>query len=320
MKIAFKHITLLLLCCLYYQSFAQSSDDLKNKEILARNKVKNQISWDYKYTGDKPASTGIKTSVTTYTLKGDIFQVNAYNTSGQIINVEKYNYDTYGNKIEYTRNSAENSYQKKWTYNDRNLLTEESGFDGVENFRNLYAYNDKGVMTEIRYMKQNKLYEKRVFVPEGSNTRVSVYNMAGTKTSQVVLKYDARGNLIEETVYGVNQTELEKKTYDYDDKENLKEEAKYKLDKITQRTFYTYNSQGYLTEIAEESQSTPKFVKKSLNYDDKGNLLLIKWRRKGTEEFNTIKYMYDAKGLCSSAETNYPSTKYRVLTKYTYEF
>jgi hypothetical protein len=56
-----------------------------------------------------------------------------------------------------------------------------------------------------------------------------------------------------------------------------------------------------------------------MNYDAKGNLLRIKWRRKGTEEFNSITYQYDDRGLCSTAETHYPATKYRVLTKYVYE-
>jgi hypothetical protein len=318
-KIIIKLITILFFIWIFTPSIAQSIDDMKNKDVIARNKIKNQINWDYYYTGDKISKTGTKTSVTTYTTSGDIFQVSAYNNAGQVVNVEKYNYDTRGNKIEYTRNSADNSYQKKWVYNDKNLLIEESGFDGVENFRNTYGYNEKAEMTEIRYLKQTVLREKRLFNKNGNTTTVSVYNSGGIITSQVILKYDISGNLAEETVYGVNQNELEKKTYNYDAKENLKEEAKYKLDKITLKTNYTYNNSGNLVEIAEESAGAPKFVKKTLTYDDKGNLIQIKWRRKGADEFNTISYNYDAKGLCISAETYYPATKYKVLTKYTYE-
>jgi hypothetical protein len=305
---------------IFLQSYTQLSDDLKIKEAIARNKVKNQISWDYKYSGEKLEKTGIKTSVTTYSVNGDISQVNALNPKGLILHTEKYNYDSRGNKTEYTRSSGESSYQKKYIYNDKNQITEESGFDGVENFRNIYTYNELGEITEIRYMKKSVLQEKRLFLKNGTSTTVLVYNAAGALTSKLLLKYDNQGNLVEETVYGVNQNELEKKTYNYDTKKKLKEEAKYKSDKITLKTTYNYNASGALTEIMEEAPGVGKFVKKNLSYNALGNLLEIKWRRKGTEEFNRITYQYDDRGLCSSADTYYPATKYRVLTKYTYEY
>jgi YD repeat-containing protein len=303
----------------YALSIAQSPEDLKNKEAIARNKVKTQVSWDYKYSGEKPVKTGVKTSITTFTAKGDLSQVDALNPKGTVTHSEKYSYDARGNKTEYTRNSGESSYQKKYMYNDKNQLTEESGFDGVENFRNLYSYNVQGEMTEIRYMKKSVLFEKRVFEKKDATTTVSVYNVAGVVTSKLMLKYDTRGNLVEEVVYGGNQSELEKKTYHYDDNKNLKEEAKYKLDKITLKTSYNYNSTGALVEIIEEAPGIARFVKKSFTYDPQGNLLEIKWRRKGTEEFNRIAYQYDDRGLCTSADTYYPATHYRVLTKYSYE-
>jgi hypothetical protein len=310
-----------LACLLFFiKSFAQSPEDIKSKEIIARNKVKNQVSWDYKYSGEKLSKTGIKSSVTTYSLAGEVIQVNALNTKGLVLHTEKYSYDSRGNKTEYTRKSGENSYQKKYVYNDKNQLTEEGGFDGMENFRNLYTYNTQGEMTEIRYMKSTVLQEKRVFEKSGAVTNVSVFNVGGTLTSKLLLKYDTKGNLIEESVYGVNQNALEKKTYNYDDKKNLKEEAKYKLDQITLKTSYNYNPAGDLVEIAEEAPNAAKFVKKSLSYDVRGNLVEIKWRRKGAEEFNRITYQYDDDGLCTTADTYYPATKYKVLTKYTYEY
>jgi hypothetical protein len=169
-------------------------------------------------------------------------------------------------------------------------------------------------------MKNNLLQEKRLFVRNGSTTTVSVINTAGTLTSKLVLAYDSRDKLTEETVYGVNQRELEKKTYHYDDKENLKEEAKYKLDKVTLKTIYSYNASGDLTEIMEEAAGSPRFVKKALAYDPNGNLLEIKWRRRGNEDYNSITYTWNDKGICTTADTFYPATKYRVLTRYSYEY
>jgi hypothetical protein len=197
----------------YVSAYAQNPDETRNKEGIAANKVKNQVSWDYKYIGDKPGKNGVKTSVTTYSPTGDIIQVNALNPAGAITHTEKYNYDAKGNKTEYTRKSGDNSYQKKYIYNEKNLLTEESGFDGVENFRNIYTYNAKGDMTEIKYMKNSTLQEKRVFNKDGVTTTVSVFNKTGSLLSKLVLIYDSRGNLIEESIYGINKNTLEKKTY-----------------------------------------------------------------------------------------------------------
>ena len=320
LSISVKSSLILALLLVISPAFSQTTDDLKIREAIARNKVKSQINWDYKYVKDKPEKTGVKTSVTLYSVNGDILQVNALNPKGAVLHTEKYTYDSKGNKTEYNRTSGENSYQKKYIYNDKNQLIEENGFDGVENFRNLYTYNVKGDMSEIRYMKKTILQEKRVFVKENTSTQVSVYNSAGALTSRLVLKYDSKENLVEEAVYGMNQSALEKKTYHYDDKRNLKEEARYKMDKITLKTTYNYNASGALLEIQEEAPGVPRYIKKSLTYDTKGNLLEIKWRRKGTEEFNSIAYQYDERGLCISADTYYPATKYRVLTKYTYEY
>jgi hypothetical protein len=301
----------------------QTADDSKSKEIYARNRIKNQISWDYAYVDNKPGKNGVKTSVTQFSVAGNIAQVIAYNPKGQVINVEKYNYDAHGNKTEYSRfqGSADTkaAYQKISKFNAQDKLTEETGYDGVENFNNTYKYDDQGVMTEIRYLKNNHLSEKRVFTKSGNSTAVSIYNATGVMTSKLLLRYDTHNNLVEEVVYGLNESELEKKTYHYDENKNLKEEAKYKLDKITLKTSYSYNASGNLLEISEELPGAAKYIKKSFTYDPKENLLEIKWRRKDKEEFNQITYTYDDKGLCTKAMTWYPATKYRVLTQYTYE-
>jgi len=249
-----------------------------------------------------------------------MIQVNALNAAGAVLHSENYKYDARGNRTEYNRKSVENSYQKVYIYNDQNLLGEEHGFDGVENFRNLYFYNTDGEMTEIRYMKNTILNEKRIFSKDGVTTTVKVYNKTGTLTSRLILIYDSRNNLVEESIYGASPNPLEKKTYNYDEKKKLKEESKFRMNKMTVRNTYNYNSTGALNEITEEAPGLQKYVKKSLSYDPNGNLLEIKWRRNGSEDFNRISYTYDDKGLCTAADTFYPATKYRVLTKYTYEY
>jgi hypothetical protein len=301
----------------------QSADEPRSKEIFIRNRIKNQISWDYAFDGNQPGKKGVKTSVTLYSESGDIVQIIAYNPKGQVINIEKYNYDAHGNKTEYSRfqgsTVSKAAYQKISKYNSLNLVVEENGYDGVENFSNSYKYDVHGEMTEISYLKDNHLSEKRIFTRNGNETTVSIYNAAGVMTSKLMLRYDNRKNLVEEVVYGNNQSELEKKTYNYDENRNLKEEAKYKLDKITLRTTYNYSASGNILNISEELPGTAKFIKKSFLYDLKDNLLEIKWRRRNSEEFNQITYIYDDNGLCTTANTWYPATKYRVMTRYSYE-
>lgn len=301
---------------------AQTADDIRAKDALSRNHVKTQTNWDYVYANDKPAKTGIKTSVTTFDATGQATRIANYNPKGLVVNIEKYQYDSRGNRTEYTRYTGDTenlvAYQKLSKYNAHNLVTEESGFDGVENFVHTYVYDPKGELAEIRYSKNKSLNEKRTFSKSGNATTVSVFNGTGTLVSKLLLKYDANKNLIEETAYGVNQAELEKKTYNYDDRKNLKEEAKYKQDKVTLKTTYSYGPSGKLLEINEENATTPRYLKKGFTYDARGNLTEIRWRRKPNEEFNTISYTYDQKGLCQSSETWYPATKYRVMTKYEY--
>jgi hypothetical protein len=303
--------------------WSQANIDNKTREIIARNKVKSQISWEYKYVGDKPETSGLKTSLTIYNAAGDVSEVTSYNPKGLVLNLEKYRYDAAGNKLEYTRYSGgaegQIAYQKISKYDSRNNIIQESGYDGVEKFNNLYTYDAQGNLAEIQYQKNGVPGEKRVFKKDGLKTHVSIYNASGKMISKMELTYDARNNLLEEIVYGVNQDILERKTYDYDEKKNLRAEAKYKLNKMTLRTTYTYNAAGNVTEVSEESAEGGKYIKKSYRYNAGGDIVELKWRRRSSEEFNSITYQYDSKGLCTQSDTFYPSTQYRALTKYTYE-
>jgi hypothetical protein len=308
---------------IFIQGHSQTRDDKKTTDIISRNHLKSQVNWDYAYKGSKLDKNGTKTSVTLFDDLGNVAQVTTFNPKGAVINIEKFKYDSRGNKTEYSRYqgnaNSDAAYQKLSKYNSKNLVTEETGYDGVEHFTNTYSYDSDGNLQEIKYLKNNLLSERRVFSKTGNNTSVSIYNATGILTSRLLLKYDEHTNLIEETVYGVNQSELEKKTYNYDNNKNLKEEAKYKLDKITLRTFYNYDSSGNLLDISEENPGSAKYIKKSYAYDGSGNLMQIKWRRNATEDFNQITYSYNQNGLCVFADTWYPATKYKVRTKYVYE-
>jgi YD repeat-containing protein len=304
--------------------WTQPTIDKKLRDNIAANNIRSQTNWEYKYSGDKPAETGTRTSVTKYNPLGYATEIISYNPKGMVINVEKYRYDETGNKLEYSRfeggNENQIAYQKICSYDTHNNVTEEKGFDGVEKFSNHYTYDAQGNITEIVYNKNGVLKEKRVFVKDGLKTTVSIYNPSGKMISRLLLNFDSKNNLLEETVYGINQDIIERKIFDYDEKRNIRRESKYKLNKMTLRTTYNYNDAGDLSEIFEEGPDGVKFVKKSIAYNARGFVIEIKSRRKANEDFNSITYGYDAKGICTQSETVYPATQYRALTKYEYEF
>ena len=319
-----KRLFFLLFSLISFIVWSQPSIDKKLRDNIAGNKISTQTSWEYKYSGDQPETTGTRTSLTKYNASGNVTEIITYNPKGIVMNVEKYRYDDAGNKLEYSRYSGGNesqlAYQKISTYDSRHNITEEKGFDGVEKFSNHYTYDAQGKLSEILYFKNGILMEKRVFGKDGQKTNVSIYNSSGKMISRLLLTFDNKDNLLEETVYGINQDIVERKTYDYDDKKNIRRESKYKLNKMTLRTTYNYNDAGDLFEILEEGQNGVKFVKKSFSYNSNGNITEIKWRRKASEDFNCITYFYDEKGICTQSETLYPSTNFRALTKYVYEF
>jgi YD repeat-containing protein len=305
-------------------AWTQPTLDKKVRDNNAANKIKSQTSWEHKYNGDIPEPSGTITSITLYNSSGDVTEVTTYNPKRMVLNVEKYRYDGAGNKLEYSRyiggNEQEIAYQKISSYDARNNVVEENGYDGVEKFSNKYTYDTQGNLSEILYHKNGILKERRVFKKDGLKTNVSIYNSSGKMISKLVLLYDSKNNLMEETVYGINQDIIERKTFDYDENKNLRTESKYKLNKMTLRTTYNYTPTGELIEITEESPAGGKFVKKSFTYGTKGLITEIKWRRRSNEDFNSITYQYDARGICTQSVTFYPSTSYRALTKYNYEF
>jgi YD repeat-containing protein len=319
-----KRFFFLLFSLFSFVVWSQPSIDKKLRDNIAANKIRSQARWEYKYSGDQPESNGTRTSVTKYNASGDATEIITYNPNGIVMNTEKYRYDDAGNKLEYSRYSGGNenqvAYQKISAYDNQHNIIEEKGFDGVEKFNNHYTYDAQGNLSEISYYKNGILTEKRVFMKDDRKTNVKIYNSSGKMISRILLTFDNRDNLLEETVYGINQDIVERKTYDYDDNKNIRRESKYKLNKMTLRTTYNYNDAGDLYEILEEGQDGVKFVKKSVSYNAQGNITEIKWRRKANEDFNSITYFYDDKGICTQSETLYPATNYRALTRYVYEF
>lgn len=302
--------------------FGQPIFETKNKQTVIQQKIKSQTNFDYNYIKNKPSSKGVKTSYTEYNDDGDVVRFITYRLK-DTLTLEEYSYDETGKRIDYTKHkggSKNIAYQKISKYAKNGNLMMENGFDGSEKFKNSYKYNADNKLIEINYFLDNKLNEKRTFTHDGDITEVTVYNASKQAISYMTLKYNSKGDIIEEIVYDANKNPLEKKLYVYNKESKVISEVKYRLEQFYYKLTYLYDSRSELINIDEESISNKRYVKKSFGYDNSGNLIEMKWRRKPGEEFNQRNYTYNSKGICTQVITLYPSTNFKVLTKYEYEF
>ncbi len=95
---------------------------------------------------------------------------------------------------------------------------------------------------------------------------------------------------------------------------------KYRLDKFYYKITYKYDSRGNIIEINEENPNDGSYVKKTYKYNSNGNLTEFSWRRRPSDDFSTKTFTYNSKNICTGVVTYYPGTKFKVLTRYTYEF
>ncbi len=304
------------------QVLSQPIFENKNKLAIIRQHVKSQTNWDYNFIKEKPSSKGKKTSFTRYNSSGDVIEFVTYRLK-DTLTYETYEYDQNGHRIDYTKRKGGRkniSYQKISDYDNNGNLILEKGFDGSEKFRNTYEYDDNDKLAEINYYLNNELNERRIFKHEVNTTNVTVFNAANVITSYMSLKYDGKGNLIEEILLDVNKQPLENRIFVYNNQSKVVSEVKYRAGNFNYKLTYLYDSAGELINIDEENINSKRYIKKNFKYDDEGYIIEMNWRRSSGEEFNTRKYTYNSEGICTEILTYYPSTKFKVLTKYEYEF
>jgi hypothetical protein len=313
-------IILALFLC--QQLLSQPIFETKNKEVIVKQKVESQTNWDYNFNKGKPSPKGILTSYTRYNSRGDIEEYVTYKMK-DTLTYETFDYDQQGKRIDYTKHKGGKkniSYQKISKYDDKGNLISENGFDGTEKFRNNYHYNDQGKLSDINYYIENTLSEKRIFQYNGDTAQVTILNSSDIVTSYMSLKYDDNGNMLEETIYDANKNLLETRIFVYNSESKVISEVKYLQGNFSYKLAYLYDTRGELINIDEENLENSRYIKKNFKYNDNGFLIEMNWRRKPDEDFNKRNYTYDGNGLCTQVLTYYPSTDFKILTKYEYEF
>lgn len=301
-------------------SNAQNIFEEQQKKIIIKNDILSLTTWDYNYIKDKLSRSGVKTSFNKFDHAGNIIESITYKLKDTLA-LETFKYNEEGKRTDYLKKKGVRiAYQKSSRYDDNGHLTSESGFNGSSDFRNDYEYSADGKLSQITYMIDKNLNEKRVFTHEDIMTEITVYNADEAVVSYLSLKHDASGNVIEEIVYDRDKKPTDKKIYVYNNDNRVISEVKYRGDNFYYKLTYLYNSKGDLTNLDEENPNEGRYQKKLFSYDENGNLTEMKWRRNAKEDFSTRTYQYDKNDICEQYETYYPSTKFRVLTRLNYEY
>ncbi|MFO7658592.1 MAG: hypothetical protein R6W78_16150 [Bacteroidales bacterium] len=308
-----------ILCLFSNTTNAQSVFEDRQKENIIKNEIASQTTWDYKYIKDKPSKTGIKTSYIRYDQAGNIIESVTYKMQDTLA-YETYKYNKLGKRTDYTKKKGVVvAYQKTSNYNEMGDLVKESGFDGAYNFQNNFEYLENGNLKHITYTLDKKLTEKRVFQHEGDMTTISIQNPSGVVMSYISLKHDSKDNVVEEVALDAQKKPVEKKLFVYNNDNKVVSEVKYRGDNFLYKLTYLYNDKGNLVTVDEENPEEGKYSKKQYLFDQSGNLTSMRWRRNAKEDFSERNYQYDNRNICQQYETYYPATKFRILTKLTYD-
>lgn len=315
-----KHFKALLVLSLILSSniYPQTLEALE-KQIVFKNHIKTKARINYKYISGNLSKTGLKSGTITYNHSGEILIVNSFNKNGIVTGTEKYKYDVNGNRILFER-TGNSKYKKVSKYNSKNQVLLESGFNGAEQFRNEYEYTPAGKLSKVTNTLAGRTQQTMMYKYTGDMAQISIYARGSSLGSKMKMKYDNKGNLLEETAYSIDGREIEKKNYSYNSSSQLLEEKKTTNGNLYYHLSYSYNKRGNLVSVYEETISKKKYSKKIYIYDANGNLNKYKWRRNPKEDFNEKTYSYNSKGICLTEQTYYPKTKFKLLTKFEYDF
>ena len=304
---------------------AQYDFDAKEKERMAKAKVKAQTEWTHEYVDGKPSAKGHRATVTKYDARGNVTEVVNYNEKGEIISVFIHQYDNRDNKVnfeQYQDNRKRLQYSRKTAYDARGNKIREYGFDGATGYNNTFRYDDSGKLLEINYTIENALIEKRVFKYSGNKTEISIFDASNNLTFRQENTYNDKGLLVSEIRTGGKGNLIHSLNMQYNNAGDLTEEAKTLADnKLDYQKLYQYDSQNRPIKEETVNMDGVKYVSREYQYNNQGDMILQSTRRnERAQEPSTKKFTYDAKGVYTEVDAYIATYKLSSLYKYTYEF
>ena len=304
---------------------AQYDFDAKEKERMAKAKVKTQVEWTYEYVDGKPSAKGYKSKVTKYDTKGNISEITNLNDQGKAILFIVYQYDTRDNRINnerYQGNREKLQYSQKTLYDSKSNKTREFGFDGATAYSNTFKYDVNGRLSEIEYTTDNALVEKRKLTYSGNKTEIMVYDANNNLIFKQENTYNNKGLLISEFRMGVTGNVVHSLNLNYNNAGDLTEEVKMRAgDKLDYQKTFQYDSENRPIKEETINLDGTKFVSHEYQYSNSGDLVFETFKKtERAKEPSTKKFTYDAKGLYTEAECYYATYQLKNLYKYEYEF
>jgi len=293
------------------------------KDRMARAKVKTQTQWAHEYAGGKPAAKGYRSAVTSYDTRGNVTEIINYNKDGKVISTEKFQFDRFGNRLNYERHDDKKLvYSQRTAYDTNGRKVREHGNDGFATYSNAFTYDGSGRVSEINYTANNTLQEKRVFKYSGNKTEISVFNAANVLILRLESTYTDKGLLLSELRRESQGNVVQSLNFQYNNFGDVLQEIRKRAgDKLDYQKTIQYDQHNRPIKEETTNPDGTKFVSSEYQYNNAGDLIFKSWRRNArTTEASTTKYTYDARRLCIEEDSYFASSKFSSLYKYTYEF
>ena len=304
---------------------AQSDFDAKEKERMAKARVKTQTQWTHDFVDGKPSAKGYKSTVTKYDTRGNVTEITNFNEAEEIISVVVYQYDNRDNRVNYERyqgNRQKLQYSQKTVYDAKGNKTREYGFDGAAVYSNTFKYDENGKMSEINYTVDNANVEKRILKYSGNKTEILIYDAGNNLTHKQENTYNDKGMLVLEVKSGSKGNMVHTLNLQYNNANDLTEEAKIRADnKLDYQKLYQYDGANHLIKEETVTMDGTKYVSNEYQYNSQGDLEFKSWKKsERAKEPSTTKKTYDAKGIYTEEEYYFATYQLKSLYKYVYEF
>jgi hypothetical protein len=301
--------------------FGQANFEVKERERALKNKVMRQVQLSHDVENGKVATKGYVSKITSYDRNGNAIEIIEMEKSGSIARITNFSFDTRNNQTEfssYKGNKEKLNYSLKRTFDANNNKKTEMEYNGSNYITKTFVYDASGKLSEIKYLTDNVLSEKRLFKNLGGKTEMSIVNIANTVTAKETTIFDGKNNVVEESKY-LQDNETQKSNYSYDDAGKKLEEQQLKLGILVYKRKYTY-IKNEITQIIEERSNIKPYLAYAYKYDENGNVTEEKWTKDPEIGYSRKAHTYDTRGLL--VETNYFNASYNfsVVYKYNYNF
>lgn len=218
--------------------------------------------------------------IVTYDSEGRVIEGCMYNSEGKIDFKKVITYDNKGNKLTENESNEKGEVRVKesFKYDDKNNLINKDTqfFDGNLDAKTVFEYDKKGNLIKQHLYREGswltEIYSKRI--ENGITIKEIQSKSEKQKKEKKILKYNDKGNVIEESEYDAKGNLLERITYKYD-AEGREIEVNWENPNgflVYSKYIKTYNDRGILSGVkyVYPNGNIEQYVY-SYEYDNQGN-------------------------------------------------